>query len=129
VTKYLTQEWLDETRAMASDQPERPGASCRMNYVVTGVPAGGDIAYYWVVDNGRLLESRLGALDDAEVTLTASWEDSVSIARGDLDTNAAFMQGKVKVVGNMAKLMALLPLTNAPEYRALQERVRAITEF
>jgi len=32
-------------------------------------------------------------------------------------------------VGNMAKLMALLPLTNAPEYRALQERVRTITEF
>ena len=128
MTKYLTQEWLDETRTMAADQPERPGASCRMNYVVTGAP-GGDIAYYWVVENGRLLDSRLGSLDDAEVTLTASWDDSVTIARGELDTNAAFMQGKVKVVGNMAKLMALLPLTNAPEYRALQERVRAITEF
>ncbi len=128
MTKYLTQEWLDETRALGADQPERPGASCRMNHVVTGAPAG-DIAYFWIVENGRLLESRLGALDDAEVTLTATWEDSVSIARGELDTNAAFMQGKVKVVGNMAKLMALLPLTNAPEYRALQERIRAITEF
>ena len=128
MARYLTQEWLDESRALAADQPERPGASCRMNYVVTGAP-GGDISYYWVLENGRLLDSRLGALDDAEVTLTSSWADSVSIATGELDTNAAFMQGRVKVAGNMAKLMALLPLTNAPEYRALQEQVRAITEF
>jgi predicted lipid carrier protein YhbT len=129
VARYLTQEWLDEARALASDQPERPGATVRMNYVVTGGPDGADVTYYTIVENGRLVESRLGALEDPEVTLTASWEDSVSIARGELDANAAFMQGKVKVVGNMAKLMSLLPLTNGPEYRAVQERVRAITEF
>ena len=126
--KYLSQEWLDQSKTLAADQPERPGASARMQYVVTGGPDG-DVSYYWVLENGRLLDSRLGSLDDAEVTLTSTWDDSVSIARGELDTNAAFMQGRVKVAGNMAKLMALLPLTNAPEYRALQERVRAITEF
>lgn len=128
MVRYLTQEWLDETRAMAADQPERPGASARMNYVVTGAPDG-DISYYWVLENGKLLESRLGTLDDAEVTLTTSWEDSVRIATGELDSNAAFMQGKVKVTGNMAKLMSLLPLTNAPEYRQLQDRIREVTEF
>lgn len=128
MAKYLTQQWLDETRALAEDQPERPGASARLNYVVTGAPEG-DVRYYWVLENGKLLESELGALDDAEVTLTSAWDDSVSIAKGELDTNAAFMQGKVKVTGNMAKLMSLLPLTNAPEYKALQERIRAITEF
>jgi hypothetical protein len=29
----------------------------------------------------------------------------------------------------MAKLMALLPLTNAPEYKALQEQIGGITEY
>lgn len=128
MSKYLTQEWLDETRAMAADQPERPGASVRMNYVVTGAP-GGDIQYYWILENGKLLESTLGSLEDGEVTLTTGWDDSVKIAKGELDMNAAFMQGKVKVTGNMAKLMSLLPLTGAPEYQQLQERIRAITEF
>jgi hypothetical protein len=33
------------------------------------------------------------------------------------------------VTGNMAKLMSLLPLTNSPEYRALQEQIREITEY
>jgi alkyl sulfatase BDS1-like metallo-beta-lactamase superfamily hydrolase len=124
----LTQEWLDQTRELAADQPERPGASARMQYVVTGGPDG-DISYYWILENGKLLESKLGTLEDAEVTLTQSYDDAVKVQKGELDANAAFMQGRVKVTGNMAKLMALLPLTNAPEYKELQEKVKAITDF
>lgn len=128
MTKYLTQEWLDETRALADSQPERPGASARMQYVVTGAPDG-DIKYYWVLENGKLLESQLGELEDAEVTLTQSYDDAVKVQTGELDANAAFMQGRVKVTGNMAKLMSLLPLTNAPEYKELQTKINEITEY
>ena len=128
MAEYLTQEWLDETRALGADQPERPGATVRMNWVVTGGP-GGDVSYYWVLENGKLLESKLGTLDDAEVTLSSSYDDSVKQIKGELDANAAFMQGRVKVTGNMAKLMSLLPLTNSPEYKQLGEKIRAITDF
>jgi hypothetical protein len=128
VPKYLTQEWLDVTRELAADQPERPGASARMNYAVTGGPDG-DISYYWILENGKLLESKLGTLPDADVTLTQTYADASLIQKGELDANAAFMQGKVKVTGNLAKLMALLPLTNAPEYKALGEKIKEITEF
>jgi len=50
MAKWLTQEWLDEGRKLAEGQPERPGASARLQYVVTGGPDG-DIRYYWVLDN------------------------------------------------------------------------------
>jgi predicted lipid carrier protein YhbT len=128
VPKYLTQEWLDESRALAQDQPERPGASATMQFVVTGGPDG-DLKYYWKIENGRLAESSLGELPDAEVTLTTTYQDSVAIQKGELDANAAFMQGKTKVTGNMGKLMQLMPLTMSPEYKALQEKVQAITTF
>jgi putative sterol carrier protein len=128
MSKWLTQEWLDETRKMAEGQPERPGASARMQYVVTGGPEG-DIDYYWVLENGKITESQLGSLADSEVTLTTAYGDALKIQKGELDANAAFMQGKVKVTGNMAKVMALLPITNAPEYKALQTEIAAITEF
>ena len=128
MSKWLSQEWLDETRKMAEGQPERPGASARMQYVVTGAPDG-DIEYYWILENGKLAESQLGHLDDAEVTLTTVYADAMSIQKGDLDANAAFMQGKVKVTGNMAKVMSLLPITNSPEYKQLQTEIAAITEF
>ena len=126
--KWLSQEWLDEGRKLAESQPERPGASARMQYVVTGGPEG-DIKYYWVLENGKLKESKLGEMPDPEVTLTQSYEDAMKIQKGELDANAAFMQGRVKVTGNMAKLMSLLPLTNAPEYKQLQEQLQAITEY
>ena len=126
--KYLSQEWLDEGKKLAEGQPDRPGASARMQYVVTGGPEG-DIKYYWVLENGKLQESQLGEMPDPEVTLTQSYEDAKKIQLGELDANAAFMQGRVKVTGNMAKLMALLPLTNAPEYKQLQEQIGAITEY
>jgi putative sterol carrier protein len=128
MSKWLSQEWLDETKKMADGQPERPGASAKMQYVVTGGPEG-DIKYYWVLENGKLQESNLGDLADAEVTMTQTYEDAMKIQKGELDANAAFMQGRIKVSGNMAKLMALMPLTNAPEYKDLQKQIQEITEF
>ena len=128
MSKYLTQEWLDETRKMAENQPERPGASARMQYVVTGAPEG-DVKYYWVLENGKLLESQLGEIPDADFTLTTSYEDSVKIQKGELDPNAAFMQGRMRVTGNMGKLMSLMPLTNSPEYKALQGEIRQVTDY
>jgi putative sterol carrier protein len=127
-TKYLSQEWLDELREAAVSQPERPGASARIQYAVTGGPDG-DVRYYWILEDGKLLESALGTVDDADITLTLTYDDSVKVQQGELDANAAFMQGRMKVTGNMGKLMALMPLTQSPEYKALQEKLGGITEF
>jgi putative sterol carrier protein len=127
MSKWLTQEWLDEGKKLAETQPERPGATARMQYVITGGPEG-EVKYYWVLENGKLLESQLGELPDAEVTLTQSYE-AMRIQKGELDANAAFMQGRVRVTGNMAKLMSLLPITNSAEYKALQSEILELTEF
>jgi putative sterol carrier protein len=128
MAKWLTQEWMDTQTELAQDQPERPGATARMQYVITGGPEG-EIRYYWVLEDGRLVENRLGTLDDAELTLTQSYEDALLVQKGELDEQAAFMQGRIKVAGNMAKLMALLPITSSAEYRELQSKIRELTEY
>lgn len=129
MAKFLSQQWLDETRKMADGQPERMGASARLQYVLSGAPDGGDLKYYWVIVNGKLLESGLGELDDGEIALTLSYADALLIQKGELDSNAAFMQGRVKVSGNTPKLMALLPITQSPEYKQLQREINEITEY
>jgi len=126
--KYLTQDWLDTQRDIAQEFPERPGATAHLQYVVTGAPDG-DVRYYWVVDSGKLQQNELGDDPDAEVVLTLTYDDSVKIQKGELDETAAFMQGRLKVTGNMGKLMSLMPLTQSPEYKAIKEKVTAVTEF
>ena len=128
MAKYLTQEWLDVQRELAQEFPERPGATARMQYVVTGAPDG-DVKYFTVIDDGKIVENQLGEDTEAEFTLSSTYDDSVRVLKGDLDANAAFMQGKMKVTGSMAKLMSLMPLTASPEYKAIQEQIREVTEY
>mgnify|MGYP003345908140 FL=1 len=53
--RYLTQEWLDEYRALAADQPVREGATADVQYVITDGPEG-SVSYYWNVVDGRLVD-------------------------------------------------------------------------
>ena len=54
---------------------------------------------------------------------------AVKVLKGDLDANAAFMQGKMKVAGNMGKLMSLMPLTQSADYKAIQTKVADQTDY
>jgi len=126
--RYLSQEWLDETRTLAAEQPARPGATARIQYVVTGGPDG-DVKYSWELQDGMLLASHLGTIADPDVTVTAPYKEWVKIARGELDMSAAFMQGVVKVTGDTGKWLHLLPITRSREYTGLQEHIRSFTEY
>ncbi len=128
MAKYLSQEWLDLQKELAQEFPDRPGATARMQYVVTATPEG-DVSYYQVIADGKMVESQLGTDPEAEFTLTQGYEDSVKIAKGELDANAAFMQGRIKVTGNMGKLMSLMPLTQSAEYKDIAAKVAERTEF
>jgi len=128
MAKYLTQEWLDLQTELAQTFPEKPGASARMQYVIQGAPEG-DVKHYSVIENGKILENSLGEDPEAEFTLTQTYDDAVRVLKGELDANTAFMQGKVRVTGNMGKLMSLMPLTQSPEYKSIQKDLADQTEF
>jgi predicted lipid carrier protein YhbT len=108
--------------------PERPGATATVGNVVSGTPAG-EVRYAHAVLDGRLTEATLGDHPSADVTLTQTYADAVQIAQGALDGNVAFMQGRVKVVGDMGKVMALMPLTDSDEYRSALAELAAHTTF
>ncbi|MGH9120252.1 MAG: SCP2 sterol-binding domain-containing protein [Acidimicrobiales bacterium] len=128
MAKYLSQEWLDLYQELAQEFPERPGASAVMQYVITGTPDG-DVKYVQKIENGKMSASRLGDDAEAEFTLSMTYDDATRIQKGELDANAAFMQGKLKVTGNLGKLMALMPLTQSLEYKAIQAKLTEQTDF
>jgi len=65
---------------------------------------GGDVSYYLKVADGSA-ETQLGSLDGVDVTVSSDYETSQAISKGELNVQMAFMTGKIKVGGNMAKIM------------------------
>jgi alkyl sulfatase BDS1-like metallo-beta-lactamase superfamily hydrolase len=74
-----------------------------MQFHVTDAPEG-DIDFFLTVGDGAA-EMASGVLDDADVTITSTHETALAMFKGDLNTQMAFMTGKIKVAGNMAVLM------------------------
>jgi putative sterol carrier protein len=125
----FSQEWLDQRVELARALPTRPGASARVRQIVTGTPAG-EVAYVEVFQDGRLASATFGAGtdDDVDVTVTQTHPDAIAIADGELDVHVAYMQGRVKVVGDMGALMAVLPVTQSSELRAVVGELAALTD-
>lgn len=128
MARFLTQEWLDEFQSEAKNLASRPGATVKIQYRATEGPDG-DIEYYWILEDGKLIEARLGACNDAALTLTMSYKNAAKLQRGELTGTSAFMQGKLKVTGAVAKMMALMPIQSSPEWKQLEEKFRVSTEF
>jgi hypothetical protein len=130
---HLTPEWVALHEAPGGRLPARPGATARLQHVVTGAPSvgpKGEIAYTIEIADGRIAATRVGRDDDAaDCTFLIAHADAVAIAKGDLDLHAGFMQGRVKMSGAGGPLLDVLPCTQSDEYRALVREVAQQTEF
>ncbi len=114
---YLSPAWFGRLRALTDDLPVQPGVSGRVAHVVSGAPDG-DVAYVVGFVDGRLTEAALGDAPDAAVATSRSYADGLRIARGEVDEAAAFMQGRLKVTGDMATFLGLQRVMQSPVWRA-----------
>jgi putative sterol carrier protein len=107
--KFLSQEWAEQISAALNSSPEfRSAASSKgvgLQQVVKDTPAG-EIRYYFALEDGDA-SIALGELTDPDATVEQSYETAVAMSRGELGATQAFMQGKLKISGNMMKLMQL----------------------
>lgn len=114
--KFLSEEWAttvtDALNSSEDFQKAAAGQSAKLQQVVTDAPDGGEAKYYFQLDNGKA-QVGLGELADAEATLTQNYDTAAAISKGELSGQNAFMQGKLKISGNMMKLMQLQSVFNA----------------
>lgn len=64
----------------------------------------GDVVYYLKAESGAA-QFGLGELEEPDVTVAQDYETALGISKGELNTQTAFLTGKIKVSGNLAKLM------------------------
>ena len=118
--EWPPQEWLDALVA-SGGEGGADTATAAVQFVVTGAP-GGEGRYFIEFESGRVVRAERGSLPEADVTFTQTYDDAQQMQRGDFDASAAFMQGRMKFAGDMAKLMSpefpLLPAITAIAGRA-----------
>ena len=114
--KYLSDEWAKEVTSLLQSTEAVTktvtGQSFAIQQVITDVPDQGEVKFYAKVTDG-VPEVVIGEVANPEATLTAAYDISVLMDKGALNPQAAFMQGKLKIPGNLMKLMGLQSFVNS----------------
>ena len=131
--QFLTPEWVAAAKAIREEfegESPAPAHSVRMNQIITEVPFGDtDVKAFMDTSDGAL-NLDLGELENPDLTVTVDYETAKAII---VDGNPqagmqAFMAGKIKVQGDMTKLMAMQSASPDPVAQQIAERINAITD-
>ena len=111
--KFLSDEWATEvTQALNNDEAFKKAAgsqSAKLQQVVN--TAEGEKRYYFKLDNGQA-EVATGEIDGPDATITQDYDTAVALSKSELTATAAYMSGKLKVSGDLMKLMQLQGMFN-----------------
>ncbi len=131
---FLSPEWMKAAKQIREEMPPpttQPDQAVRMNQVINDPPfgEGASIKVHLDTSSGEVVIDE-GHLDEADLTVTVDWETAKAIFV-ELDANAAmqaFMSGKVKVAGDITKLIALQQTSPDPNAAAFAAAIRDMTE-
>ena len=124
--EFMSEDWMTAVEALRSEAPEPPDAmkDLVINLTVTDGP-GGDVSAH--LNAGQF---ERGHADGAATKITVPHDVAKSLF---IDANPqaamqAFMGGKIKVEGDMTKLLAMQAgATPTPEMAAFQQRIQELT--
>ena len=129
---FLSDEWLEEAKKIREEyagQSSPPAHAVRMNQIVTEVPFGdGTIEAHLDTSSGEM-QMEMGHLENPDLTVTLDYATAKAIL---VDGNPqagmqAFMAGKIKVQGDMTKMMAMQSGTPDPSQAEIAAKIQAIT--
>jgi hypothetical protein len=130
---FLSDEWVEAARAVREEYrgKVRPIAhAVRMNQVITDVPFGTGIIESHMDSTSGELELEFGHVENPDLTVTMDYATAKAIL---VDGNPAagmqaFMAGKIRVQGDMTKLMAMQQTQPDPVAAEAAARIKDITE-
>ena len=130
---FLSDEWMaaaKEIRESAAGASTPPAHKVKMNMVITEVPFGEGTVEAFMDTSGEEAAMELGKLEGEDLTVTVDYATAKAIF---IDNNPqagmqAFMAGKIKVQGDMTKLMAMQSGAVDPAAAEVAARIAEITE-
>ena len=115
--KFLSEEWMKLVQdALNTNETFKSAAgsqSAKIQQVVT-MPEG-EQRYWFKLEGGQATLGPGDSPDPVDATITQDYDTAVALARNELSGTAAYMSGKLRVSGDLMKLMQLQgPLGQMP---------------
>jgi putative sterol carrier protein len=129
---FLSEEWVEAAKQIREEyrgKAPQPAHAVKMNQIITDVPFGDGTINARMDTTGGEMENDLGHLENPDVTVTLDYETAKAIF---VDGNPqagmqAFMAGKIKIQGDMTKLMAMQQVQPDPVTTEITGRIKEIT--
>jgi putative sterol carrier protein len=107
--KFLSEEWTravqDALNASESFRTAAASGDALLQQVVN--TADGEVRYWFKLAGG---EASLGigqAEGEVDATISQDYDTAVALSKNELSPTTAYMTGKIKVAGNLMKLMQM----------------------
>jgi hypothetical protein len=110
--EYLSPEWLTAAAALVAAEPSLAAAAAGnelvVEYVVEdpGEDGPGDPVVYHLRLSGGAAALGPGAVPDADVRFRCDRATALAVARGDLGAQRAFMEGRLRIGGDVRAIVA-----------------------
>ena len=115
MTRYLSLDWIDAVaaRIAASDELQSLARDHEVGItqVVTDGPEG-DVTYHLQVGEGRAGFGP-GPAEPEHVRMEQTWETAVGVAKGTLNAQDAFINGRILLTGDQQRLLESQPVFGA----------------
>lgn len=130
---FLSDQWIEAARDIrhrySGDVPAIE-ASIRINVVTTKVPFGNGTINAYIDTSSGTLDMELGSLDSADLTITTDYDTAreLFVNQDPTASMQAFMQGRIKVEGDITRLMMMqtaIPASDAADKVAAE--IKSIT--
>ena len=130
---FLSAEWMEEAHKIREEfagQTAAPAHAVRMNQIITDVPFSDEPINAYMDTSQGDLELDLGSLENPDLTVTVDYETAkaIFVEQNPQAGMQAFMAGKIKVQGDMTKLMAMQSAAPDPVAVEIASRIQGITD-
>ncbi len=108
--KFQSDEYFEAVNAAMQNsedvQKAAKGHNVAIQVITSDYPAVGQKKTYLKLAKG-VPTAGAGEIEDPDATITQSYATAVALDKGEISPQTAFMEGKMKVKGNLMKIMTL----------------------
>lgn len=109
---FLSDQWIEAARDIRhryADDVPRIDVVVRINVVTTKVPFGDGTIRAYIDTSSGTLDMELGEIESADLTVTTDYDTArqLFVEQDPAASMQAFMQGRIKVEGDITRLMMM----------------------